>query len=50
MDILEIKPKSEEIVHFYVTLFEVLNVFLMKTAMFCFDKLCFLLAVWDILK
>ena len=34
--IFDIKSKSKEIVHFYLTFFEVFNAFLMKTTMFCF--------------
>ena len=42
----EIKPKSKEIVHFYLTLLS----FLMKTVMFSFSKVHFLLSVQDTLK
>ena len=47
LQIFEIKPESEEIVHFYLTFFEGFNVFLMKTAMLCFGKFHFLLAVGE---
>ena len=42
----EIKPKSEEIVHFYLTFL----LFLIKTVLFWFCKVHFLLAVGDMIE
>ena len=51
LQIFEINPTSEEIVHFFLVFFVILNVFLMiTTTMLCFDKLYFLLAVGDMLE
>ena len=50
MHVCEIKPKSEEIVHFYLTFLKFSMCFVMKTAMFWFDQFHFLLVVQDILK
>ena len=47
---LRINPYSKEILQFYVIFFAVFNVFWIRTTMFRFDKLHFLIAVGDILE
>ena len=49
LEIFEITPKSEEIVNFYLVYCK-LNVFLIRTTIFSFDKLHFLLIVGDMLE